>query len=207
MKTSTYRPIQSRPVPSPFQSTRGKAFSAFNVQDDRHPARKEVLKTIGSYNFTAEIQEDAQALALFKKPGLIAFVCTLKRNKGGESEVLGQGRGVAILNRLNRYVERTIQSAASAALVDAVVKSTKVLDTLGIEMAVPAKPSMAIGEAYQAKEDEESDLATIKQVGYLRQLISMHVEDDSERERFLSHIDQLTKGEASELIQKYANPQ
>lgn len=204
MKTSTYRPVQSRSVPSPFQSTRGKAFSAFNVQDERHPARKEVLKTIGSYNFTAEIQEDTQALALFKRPGLIAFVCTLKRNKGEESEVLGQGRGVAILNKLNRYVEKTIQAAASAALVDAVVKSTKVLDTLGIEMTVPVKASVSIGEAYQAKEDETDEAATSKQIDYLKMLISTNIEDDSERERFIAHVDQLTKSEASQAIQKFA---
>ncbi|MEK7112582.1 MAG: hypothetical protein AAB875_04600 [Patescibacteria group bacterium] len=203
MKTITYRPIQSRSVPSPFQSTRGKAFSAFNVQDERHPARKEVLKTIGSYNFTAEIQEDAQALALFNRPGLIAFVCTLKRNKGGENEVLGQGRGVAILNKLNRYVEKTIQAAASAALVDAVVKSTKVLDTLGIEMAVPAKPYVPVGEAYQAKPDESSDGATPKQIEYLRQLIALNIFDDEERNRWEDQISSLTREDASEAIQKF----
>lgn len=198
---TTYKSAPYRPVRSPYQSVRKNASSAFNVQAPGHPVRKEVLKTIGSYNFTAEIQEDAQALALFKKPGLIAFVCTLKRNKGGESEVLGQGRGVAILNRLNRYVEKTIQAAASAALVDAVVKSTKVLDTLGIETE-PVKPSVAIGEAYQVKEDEADEAATSKQIDYLKMLISTNIEDDSERERFIAHVDQLTKSEASQAIQK-----
>src|SRR3990167_463305 len=103
---TNYKSVRSRPVPSPFQSVRQNASSAFNVQDSRSPVRKELLKAIGSHNFRCEISEDTQALALFKKPGLIAFVATISRGNNGE--VLGQGRGVAIIDSSNRYFVKAI---------------------------------------------------------------------------------------------------
>ena len=135
MNTS-FKPVQyhrSRPIPSPFQP-RQKISSAIDIQDKRSPVRKEILKTVGSYTFSADVQEDVQALSLLKRKGMVAFVVTLRRG----AEVLSQGRAIAIINRWNRYFEKVIQSTASAALVDAVVKSTKA-DTLDAEAPVSDK--------------------------------------------------------------------
>src|SRR3989344_5464180 len=205
MKTAySYKPIPS--IISPFQNMRKKSSDAFNVQDSRSPIRKELLKAIGSHSFRCEISEDTQALALFKKPGLIAFVATISRGNSGE--VLGQGRGVAIIDSSNRYFVKAIQAAASAALVDSMVKSTKLFNLLDTEVTTTDKavPETAIGEAYQAKEsDSYEDNCTPKQAEYLRQLIQINVEEDSEQDRLISQIDQLTRSEASEMIQNYAN--
>lgn len=137
---------------------------------------------------------------------MVAFICNLRRG----SELIGQGRGVASFSQFNRYVEKTIQTAASAALVDAIAKSTRLTDSLELEAATPsnvrAVSKTAIGEAYQANENNADDAATSKQIEYLKQLISTNIEDDSERERFIAHVDQLTKGEASLAIQRFANP-
>lgn len=182
------------------------AYSAFNVQDSRSPVRKELLKAIGSHSFRCELSEDTQALALFKKPGLIAFVATISRGNSGE--VLGQGRGVAIIDSSNRYFVKAIQAAASAALVDSMVKSTKLFNLLDTVATTTDKdvPETAIGEAYQAKESDGFEHASEAQCQYLQQLIQVNVEDDSERDKLISGIEEMSRSEASSAIQSYVNP-
>src|SRR3989344_9570955 len=195
MKTAySYKPIPS--IISPFQNMRKKSSDAFNVQDSRSPIRKELLKAIGSHSFRCEISEDTQALALFKKPGLIAFVATISRGNSGE--VLGQGRGVAIIDSSNRYFVKAIQAAASAALVDSMVKSTKLFNLLNTVATTTDKavPETAIGEAYRAKENDVFEPASEAQCQYLQQLIQVNVEDDSERDRIISGIGEMSRSEA-----------
>ena len=202
--TLTYKPRPS--IVSPFQNMRKKSSDAFNVQDSRSPVRKELLKAIGSHNFRCELSEDVQALALFKKPGLIAFVATISRGNSGE--VLGQGRGVAIIDSSNRYFVKAIQAAASAALVDSMVKSTKLfnlLDTVAITTD-KAVPETTIGEAYQAKESDGFEPVSKNQRDYLQQLIQINIESGSERDRLISEIEEMSRSEASSAIQSYVNP-
>lgn len=187
------------PIRSPFQATNR---NSFNVQDKKHPVRTEIQKFIGSYQIGVEFQEDQETLLKFRHiPGIIAVLCTLRK----DGQVIGLGRGVAVVNRVNRIVERTVSMAINGSFMSAANNATKVLDTLRLDMPAQA-PSQGIGEAYKAGDGESSDTATLRQVEYLKTLISTNIEDDSERERFLANIDQLTKGEASEMIQKYADP-
>jgi len=207
MNSTAYKSVRSQSIPSPFQSMRRNTASAFDIQDKKNPVRKELLKTIGSYNFTAEIREDLQAISLFKRKGLIAFVCDLKRDNGVSGfELCGQGRGVAIVDYSNRYFVKAIQAAASAALVDSVVKSTKLL-SIGMEVTTPDKavPESDIGEAYQSTEKDGFEPATEKQRDYLQQLIQINVEDDAEKDRLISQIEELSREEASTSIQAFTN--
>lgn len=165
--------------------------------------RKKILETVGNYTFTADVQEDVQALSLLKRKGLVAFVVTLRRG----AEVVGQGRAIAIINRWNRYFEKVIQSTASAALLDAIAKSTRA-DILDVEAPASGKatPEITIGEAYRVPEGEISDeLATDRQKSYLRELLMLNIEDEREREVKISQIDELTKLEASHAIKALAS--
>ena len=63
-----------------------------NTEYKKSPAFEEVSKSVGTYNLTAIIREDKETLSLFKHvPGLIAFICTLKKG----DDILGIGRGTA----------------------------------------------------------------------------------------------------------------
>ena len=51
---------------------------------------------------------------------------------------------------------------------------------------------------------EEVQPATEKQQSYLRELILLNVEDDTERQNMINQLSELTKREASEQIQVLA---
>jgi len=53
-------------------------------------------------------------------------------------------------------------------------------------------------------EEGADDLATARQVDYLKQLIQINL-DDPEREQRLTEVDQLTKSEASQAIASFAH--
>src|SRR3989344_9499230 len=96
MKTTTYK----NRIPSPFQVAQKRTF------EKKDPLRAEIAKNIGTFNLTAIVEEDTQTLSSFKHiPGFIGFLCTLKKG----NEVIGIGRGSAILNRMNKFVERGIR--------------------------------------------------------------------------------------------------
>jgi len=76
------------------------------------------------------------------------------------------------------------------------------MDSLRLDTHDLATPK-DLGEAYRAREDEGSHLASDKQKAYLRQLISLNCEE-AEREQWEGQIDDLTKEEASEAIQRFA---
>ena len=111
---------------SPFQIMERKML---NTQSKGHPVAEEVQKSVGTYELSATFEEDSQTLQTLKHvPGLIAFICTLKKG----TQIIGQGRGMAVLNKVNRFIERTVRAAFNASLVDAVVRS-KLLDALHLE--------------------------------------------------------------------------
>ena len=207
MNTTTYR----RSVPSPIYPSQVMP-KPFDLKDKRHPIHKEIQKIIGTINLTATIQEDSESLSLLKTPGLVAFACFLKR----DGELIAIGRGAAVLNRLSKYLERTVMQAANACLVDAVVKSTKILDTLRLDTS-PAVSSGAITvDARDAKDDytglelpetfNEKPISqgiTEKQKGYLRKLVAANIKSELERDRWESEIDNLTSAEASQAIQQF----
>ena len=108
---------------SPFQIKKPE----FDISDKEHPVQTEIRKNVGTITLTVEFTEDKQTLESFKHiPGLIAFTCAIKKG----SELIGIGHGTSVVSRINKYLERTVRSAFTASMVDAVVRSTKILDAL-----------------------------------------------------------------------------
>lgn len=199
MNTSTYQnwgripsPIQPRKHPA--QVMREKVL---DIHDKKNPIRKEMKKCLGVHNLTAEIEEDTQTLATMKHvEGIIGFICTLRK----DGRVISQGRGTAVMNPATRYVSRAVHTAFNSALADAAIRATKVLGTfLNPE---PSRTDTAVGEAYRAKEADVFELATDKQRDYLQQLIQINC-DEEERERRQSQLGELTKSEASRMIESF----
>ncbi|HWO07797.1 MAG TPA: hypothetical protein VNM40_04445 [Candidatus Paceibacterota bacterium] len=189
MKTSySYRPRVARRF-NPVQTLR---VQATDTKNPKHPAREEIAKCVGTHNLTAVVEEDMQTLtALRHVEGLVAFIVTLTK----DGKAIAQGRGSAVLNPMNRFISRTVASAFNSAMADAAIRATRVLDTLR------NKPEGdAIEEAYKAVASEP---ATEKQKSYLRELVQINMTDEDERERVLASIDEVTKSEASRMIESY----
>jgi len=173
-----------------------------DTQDPEHVMRKEIQKLCGTYQFTATFSEDTDTLATFRHvPGLIAVQCLLKDKDG---KPVGKGHGSAILTRINRGIERTAFICLNASFLSAANSACKVMDSLRLDTAALTTPK-GLGESYRANEEERSDLASDKQKAYLRQLISLNVEDEAERERWEAGVDSMSREDASEAIGQFAN--
>ncbi|OGC85119.1 hypothetical protein A3F55_01715 [Candidatus Adlerbacteria bacterium RIFCSPHIGHO2_12_FULL_53_18] len=184
MKTAYYRPRSTYPSQQAHKSTPA-------ARSEKYPAREEIEKCLGSHPLTAVVEEDIQTLTAMKHvEGIVAFLVTLTK----EGRVISQGRGSAVLNPMNRFIGRTVACAFNSALADAAIRATKVLDTFRTKPEVEA-----LGED---DKPNASNPATDKQLGYLRQLIQINCEED-ERERWESQMGELTKQEASKLIESF----
>ncbi len=173
MNTTTYR--------------RRSAPTAYTVRKkgSQDPVRELVQKCAGTYNLVAVVEEDVQTLTAMKHvEGLVAFMCTLLK----DGRMIAQGRGSAVYNP--RFISRAVNTAFNSAISDSVIRATKVLDTLRTGDLV-------------SQGNETSELATEKQREYLSQLISINVSDDDEKERWASQLHELTKQEASKLIEQF----
>lgn len=199
MNTTTFRRRTLSPIqPHPIEVMRKKAM---DTQNPEHVMRKEIQKLCGTYQFTATFSEDTDTLATFRHvPGLIAVQCLLKDKDG---KAVGKGHGSAILTRINRGIERTAFICLNASFLSAANSACKVLDSLRLDTHEQAAPK-GLGEAYRAKQEESSDLATEKQKSYLRELVSLNVQDEAERERWEAGFDSMTKEDASEAISQFA---
>ncbi len=190
MNATTYK----NRIPSPFQVNRKKPFEAKNVAES-DTVRSEVNKLLGTYQFSATFEVDTQTVSTLKHiPGLIAFLCTIRKG----DQVVGQGRGTAVINQVNRFIVRTINFGFNAALIDAIVRSTKILDVFRPD-SVPHPWTSADSKTQEV----ESDIATPKQIEYLRQLIQINVEEDDRREGMEAQLSELTRSEASKMIESF----
>ena len=163
----------------------------------KHPVRQEIERSIGTFNLTAEVKEDTQTLTEMKHvEGLVAFLCVLKK----DGRVIAQGRGSTVINPANRYISRAVHSAFNSSLSDAVIRATKVLDTVHpnpetLRTGVSKNPTMGAQDAFEP--------ATDKQRHYLAELIALNVDDENEREQRQAQIGELTKSEASRMIESF----
>ena len=172
---------------------------ASDFQNPKNPVYQEIAKNVGTFDFTATIQQDTQTLERFKNiPGLVAFLCLLKR----DGQTVGEGRGAAVLNQANRFIERTIRYAFNASLIDAVVRSVKSLDTLHIVQTQPKDMSAPIEELYQEKEQADEQI-TDKQRSYLTELVHLNVGNEEDRRKWESSLNDFSKAEASDAIAKF----
>lgn len=189
-------------IASPYQMTREKTFR----MRDKSPIQEDIEKNTGTFNLTVDVKEDKETISLFKHvPNLISFITTLKNEN---DEVVGIGRGSAVINRLNKFVERTVRYAYNASLIDAMVRSTKILDALYITPSnqenteVPDEADLEGRDkpAFYGEEDMPK-IATEKQRAFLNRLIDEKC-DDSTKEEYLGQLNSpyLSKFDCSKLI-------
>ena len=186
-----------QPILSPLQIMNAKALDTQNV---KHPVQEEIKKCVGIYNFTATISQDYQTLEKFRHvPGIISFICVLKR----DSEVIGEGRGVGALSKINKYLERTVRYTANASFLDAVTRSLKMIDVVnpvidqeqGVNTATEVVSKVAVAE--------NAIPITDSQKKYLSGLIQSKIKDKDELYRWRNRMSKLTKDEASKAIQAF----
>ena len=178
-------------IASPFQVAQKKV----PTMPVNHPAViEEIQKNLNTHVFTATFKEDMETLNALKRPGVVAFVCELKRG----SEIVAYGRGMSVLNRMNKYIERTVRTAFNSSLINAIIQSTKVIDTLSVSTSEPTS-----GQQYMLEENRLPEPASEKQKAYLVQLVQKNVSDEREREQWELEIDGFTKEEASEHINSF----
>src|SRR3989344_1987016 len=147
-----------RDVVSPFQMRN----RPYDIQNNS-VVQEEIKKNIKTYSLTAEFTEDIQTLQAFKHiNGVIAFLCTLKK----DGQVIGFGRGMSVISSQNRFLEKAVTFSANAALIDSVVRASKIIDITQVDFgnqntfSIPNKP-------YGTKEVEEFIPITDKQKNFL----------------------------------------
>lgn len=198
MNQTTYR--NNRPVRSPVQLHPAELArqKAMDTQNPDHPIRREIRRLCETLSLSATFSEDTGTLSALKTPGLIAVKCVLSL----DGSPLGVGHGTAILTRINKSIERTAFTCLNAAFLSAANSACKVMDSHRLDAYDRTTPKNS-GEAYRAKPEESSNLASDKQKAYLKQLISLNCEQ-SDAEQWMSQIESLTKEEASQAIQQFA---
>lgn len=190
MNQTTFKPR----IASPYRFTPKR--KPLDVRDDKHPAREEINKNLGVYKLTATITEDKETLNTFRHiNGLTAFLCTITK----DDTVIGLGRGMSVLGKNSRFVERAVRFACNASLIDAIVRSTKMLDVLATNDGPDKEVNAILNEAYGEKERVEGMISE-KQRGYLVQLIHTKITDPNEQGELSTRLDGMTKLEASQLI-------
>ncbi len=174
--------------------------NTYEKRERMDPIQEEVTKNISNFSLTVITEQDFETMALFKNiEGFVAFKTTLKKG----NQLLSVGYGSAVLNRLNKFIERTVLFAKNASLIDAMVRSTKILDALAI-MPINQKEEDLEGRDKPAFYGDEDlpQVATEKQLNFAKKLIANC--DEDEKEQYLEQISSpyFSKFQCSELIQK-----
>ena len=168
-----------------------------NTQDEHNPIRQMLEKLCQAhYSLSATFSPDIGTMtALNKTPGLVAVKCELRL----DGRPIGLGHGSTAISRLNKGIDRALYSCLNGALMSAINSACKSLDIIRLEGG-----QEQLGEAYKTVRGEESQPATDKQKSYLRELILLNAEDDTDRQQRINQISELTKEEASQQIQMLA---
>src|SRR3989344_9659308 len=158
---TAYRSRITSPVASPYQLIK-KQMS--DVQDSEHPAQKEIQRVVGTYEMSAEVVEDKETLTTLSRPGVVAFLCKIKC----DGQIIGIGRGSAVLNQMNKFIARTVHAAFNYSLLSAVAQSTRALDAM-----LDPRGDMSL-ESSEAVQEPITD----KQKSYLTELVQKKVRDE-----------------------------
>lgn len=118
----------------------GRDFYVIKGRKSLSKAGAEKLASI--YNLVATFERDKATIECFPEvEGLVAYVCTLSRN----GEVVGQGRGAAVLKSHGGIANTTLKIAEKSAFISSVIRSTGLsdiftsdLEDLPPEMIAPA---------------------------------------------------------------------
>ena len=178
-------------VISPFQMVKS---NPVNIQDTRHPASDEIAKSLGTLTLEISVEQDTATLETFKNipGGVIAFISTVRL----DGAVISVGRGMAVISKLNKWVQRTVRSAYGASIVDAIVRSVKVLDAI----------QLGTGPTLDKESSEENYTPiTDSQKKYLTSLVKSNVSGVLERRQWETKIEGFSKEEASEAIKTLVN--
>ena len=210
---STYQPRPVAPTLSPYQMLQ----RASDVRSPTHPVMDAIQKVIGAYRLEIVVEEDIQTLDMLKNvTGLIALIATIR----SDGRIVGQGRGSACLSSTNRFIERAVHCAFNSAVVDSVMRSTKVLDVLLPSAGAALRDldaEMRGGDAsytepypeqerYPAREEYAAKVyapigITEKQKSFLLGLINK-LRDKDEKNQWLSRMEGMSSHEASAAIQE-----
>jgi hypothetical protein len=200
MTRAIYRPRTLSPIQPRVHPITQLRKQALDVQREDNPARAVMQKCIGTYKIQFVVEEDVSTVNAMNREGLISFLCTLLDKDG---HILSEGRGSAMLNENNyRYLNRSVHSAFNSAIADSVIRATKVLDTIRTNTE-DARIDATLREAYKAKETETFEPASEKQIAYARQLLSLNISDEADREQISGSLEDMSKDEISGLIQRF----
>lgn len=182
---STY----TRYIKSPFQVVNKKKSIA--VAETNPIIQEEVEKHLKKHTLTVEFKEDKDTLLVFKNvSNMIAYTCEIKEG----DKIIGLGRGMAVVNSMNKFVERSVKNALNSSFVNAVIQSTRIgnMNALAVQNNAPV-----------VREVESPVLITEKQRNYLLELARKNVDDADELKQWEEQIDSLTREEASEHINAF----
>lgn len=186
---TTYKPRVA--IASPYQIMK-KQMSDTNR--DEHPARKEIEKVVGTYQLTAEVKEDADTLSdLAHVPGIIAFICNIKR----DGELIGTGRGSAVLNGMQKFISRTVHFAVNSSVLNAIAQSTKAIDSL------VSRSTNDLGIEETGQDSVMAEGITDKQRSFLTTLVRKNVHDESTLTWWMNQIGTMDSKQASDAIKSF----
>lgn len=187
-------------IASPYQA---KQRDVFDISNKNHPARDLIEKMSGTYTLKISFEEDKATALQLKHSGIVAFLCIIKK----DGEVLGIGRSHSVLSPVNKYIERTVQTAFNYSFVDACSKATKILDTFQPDTVskfqVIKSPVVSSCIAKETTNEPETDMMTDNQRRYLTQLIHTNIQDDEECDRWESNMSSFSKEDARDAIQTF----
>lgn len=158
------------------------------------------------YNLTSIFEKDIETLEMLGNvDGVVCYVCNLKSNNGN---IVGQGRGSDSLDKNNGDYNKTIKMAQKRAYVDAIIRTTGLSDifTQDVEDATNREFLNENNEIFinsqqdNVSNDFEQDVITNKQRNLLSKLILEKFPEEDEQEEKLSMLDNLSKQEASSMI-------
>jgi hypothetical protein len=177
---------------------------ATDAKNKKNPVRDEIEKVVGKIiNLEITIEEDLNTLSQFKHiPGLIAFVSTIRK----DSKIIGIGRGVSILNRINKFPDRTVSYALNQSILDRIVRSIRTLDSLSVKTSEQKDNNTENNATYCNEINESSELATDKQKKLLISLYYQNIQNEDVIEKRISILDELTKIDANTEIQSFLEP-
>lgn len=194
---SVRSPYQPHPVQQMYERS-------MDMQDSSNPVRQMLQKLCQTrYSLSASFSPDLTTMSALKTSGLVAVKCDLSL----DGKLVGIGHGSTVISKFNRGLDRALYSCLNGALMSAINSACKTLDVIrleGIETQPVSVVSPKLGEAYRTPKGEEAEPATEKQKAYLRELILLNCEDDTERQEYINQLGELTKKEASEQIQALA---
>lgn len=178
-------------VVSPYQIMK-KQMSDTNREE--HPARKEIEKVVGTYQLTAEVSEDTNTLSdLAHVPGIIAFICNIKR----DGELIGTGRGSAVLNGMQKFISRTVHFAVNSSVLNAIAQSTKAIDSL------VSRNTNDMGIEEPVQDDVIRERISDKQRSFLSTLVRKNVHDESTLTWWANQIENMDTKSASDAIKSF----